>query len=78
MVLIYAGRPVGMNWIKEEMAQKTNLQKRAGSLAEQLVGADVFIGVSAPGQVTREMVAYDEPGPHYFRLRQPDAGDLPG
>ena len=34
---IYAGRPVGMNWIKEEMAQKTNLQKRAGSLAEQLV-----------------------------------------
>ena len=53
---IYAGRD-GLNWIKEEMAQVTNLDKKAGTLAEMLVGADVFIGVSAPGQVTREMVA---------------------
>lgn len=53
---IYAGREKGMNWIKEEMAQVTNLEKRQGSLAEMLVGADVFIGVSAPGQVTTEMV----------------------
>ena len=53
---IYAGRD-GLNWIKEEMAQQTNLDKKAGTLAEMLVGADVFIGVSAPGQVTREMVA---------------------
>ena len=53
---IYAGRD-GLNWIKEEMAQQTNLEKKAGTLAEQLVGADVFIGVSAPGQVTKEMVA---------------------
>ena len=52
---IYAGRE-GLNWIKEEMAQVTNLEKKAGSLAEQLVGADVFIGVSAPGTVTTEMV----------------------
>ncbi|MDY3225671.1 MAG: malic enzyme-like NAD(P)-binding protein [Candidatus Faecousia sp.] len=52
---IYAGRE-GLNWIKEEMAQVTNLDKKAGSLAEQLVGADVFIGVSAPGMVTKEMV----------------------
>ena len=51
----YAGRE-GLNWIKEEMAQVTNLEKKPGSLAEQLVGADVFIGVSAPGTVTTEMV----------------------
>ena len=68
---IYAGRPVGMNWIKEEMAQKTNLQKRAGSLAEQLMGADVFIGVSAPGQVTREMVASMNRDPIIFACANP-------
>ena len=53
---IYAGRD-GLNWIKEEMAQVTNLDKKSGSLADMLVGADVFIGVSAPGMVTKEMVA---------------------
>ena len=53
---IYAGREKGMNGVKEEMARVTNLQKRAGSLAEVLAGADVFIGVSAPGAVTTEMV----------------------
>ncbi|MDD3346245.1 malic enzyme-like NAD(P)-binding protein [Oscillibacter sp.] len=53
---IYAGRTEGMNWIKEEMANVTNLEKKPGSLADTLVGADVFIGVSAPGVVTTEMV----------------------
>ena len=52
---IYKGRE-GLNWIKEEMAEKTNLGQKKGSLADMLVGADVFIGVSAPGQVTTEMV----------------------
>ena len=52
---IYEGRE-GLNWIKEEMAEVTNLERRAGSLADMLVGADVFIGVSAPGTVTTEMV----------------------
>ena len=52
---IYKGRE-GLNWIKEEMAEKTNLEQKKGSLADMLVGADVFIGVSAPGQVTTEMV----------------------
>ena len=52
---IYAGRE-GLNWIKEEMAQVTNLEKKAGSLADVIVGADVFIGVSAPGTLTTEMV----------------------
>ncbi|MDO4489996.1 MAG: malic enzyme-like NAD(P)-binding protein [Lachnospiraceae bacterium] len=52
---IYKGRD-GLNWIKEEMAEVTNLEKKAGTLADALVGADVFIGVSAPGTVTTDMV----------------------
>ena len=53
---LYAGRAEGMNWIKEEIAQVTNLEKKAGSLADVLAGADVFIGVSAPNAVTTDMV----------------------
>ena len=53
---IYEGRTEGMNPVKEEMAKMTNLEKRSGSLADMLAGADVFIGVSAPGVVTTEMV----------------------
>ena len=52
---IYAGRE-GLNWIKEEMAQVTNLNKEQGKLADVIKGADVFIGVSAPGTLTTEMV----------------------
>ena len=52
---IYAGRE-HLNWIKKEMAQVTNLQKETGSLADVIRGADVFIGVSAPGTLTTEMV----------------------
>ena len=53
--MIYDGRE-DLNWIKAEMAKQTNEEKKAGSLADALVGADVFIGVSAPGMVTKEMV----------------------
>ena len=53
---VYEGRQEGMNPVKEEMALLTNKEKRAGSLADMLVGADVFIGVSAPNAVTAEMV----------------------
>ena len=52
---IYQGRS-GLNWVKEEMAQVTNLSRQAGTLAEVIRGADVFIGVSAPGTLTVEMV----------------------
>jgi len=52
---IYAGREK-LNWIKEEMAQVTNLEGKKGTLADVIVGADVFIGVSAPGTLTTEMV----------------------
>ena len=52
---IYEGRD-GLNWIKEEMSHVTNLEKKAGSLADVIKGADIFIGVSAPGTMTTEMV----------------------
>ncbi len=52
---IYEGRGE-LNWIKEEMAQVTNLEKKTGSLADVIAGADVFIGVSGPGTLTAEMV----------------------
>ena len=53
---IYEGRPDGMNAVKEEMAKVTNRERKTGGLAEIIQGADVFIGVSAPGAVTTEMV----------------------
>ena len=52
---IYEGRE-GLNWIKKEMAEVTNLQKETGKLCDVIQGADVFIGVSAPGTLTTEMV----------------------
>ena len=52
---IYEGRE-DLNWIKAEMARATNLERKPGTLADALAGADVFIGVSAPGTVTTEMV----------------------
>ena len=53
---LYAGCP-GMNWAQAAMAEVTNPDQTPGTLAEKLVGADVFIGTSAPGLVTKEMVA---------------------
>lgn len=53
---VYEGRKEGMNPVKQEMALITNREKRKGSLADALKGADVFIGVSAPGTVTADMV----------------------
>ncbi len=67
---IYAGRE-GLNWIKEEMAQVTNLEKRSGTLAEMLVGADVFIGVSAPGTIHKLMVKTMKSDPIIFACANP-------
>ncbi len=53
---IYNGRQNHMNPAKQEIAELTNPQRRQGSLAEVLKGSDVFIGVSAPGAVTTDMV----------------------
>ncbi len=54
--IIYEGRPNGMNSFKEEMARITNKEQKQGLLADALVGADVFVGVSAPGVLTKEMI----------------------
>lgn len=47
----------GLNWMQEEMAKVTNLSGKTGSLADALAGADIFVGVSAPGIVSEEMAA---------------------
>ena len=69
--IIYEGRPEGMNWIKEEMAKETNLEGMKGSLADALKGADIFIGVSAPGLVTPEMVKSMAKDPIIFACANP-------
>ena len=73
---IYQGRE-GLNWIKTEMAEVTNLSRKTGTLADMLVGADVFIGVSAPEHRHDRDGQNDEQGRDHFRLREPDAGDIP-
>ena len=67
---IYEGRD-GLNPIKEEMAKISNLEKKAGSLAEVIKGADVFIGVSAPGSLTKEMVKTMAADPIIFAMANP-------
>ena len=73
---IYEGRDY-LNQEKEEMAKITNSGKRAGTLAEMLVGADVFIGVSAPGCVTPEMVKSMAPNPVLFPMANPTPEIMP-
>ncbi len=67
---IYEGRD-GLNAEKEEMAKISNYAKKKGTLAEVLVGADVFIGVSAPNCVTAEMVKSMAPNPILFPMANP-------
>lgn len=73
---IYEGRD-GLNQEKKEMAKISNLNKKKGSLAEMLVGADVFIGVSAPGTVTEEMVKSMSPNPILFPMANPTPEIMP-
>ncbi|MBQ1246892.1 MAG: NAD-dependent malic enzyme [Clostridiales bacterium] len=73
---IYEGRE-GLNPAKEEMAKITNPEKKAGSLAEVIVGADVFIGVSAPGVLTADMVATMAKDPVVFACANPVPEILP-
>lgn len=68
---IYEGRSKGMNPIKDEMAMVTNLDKKEGTLADMLNGADVFIGVSAPGVVTTDMVKTMAPKAIIFACANP-------
>ena len=73
---IYQGRE-GLNPAKEEIAAITNFERRSGSLAEMLVGADVFIGVSAPGMVTYEMVQSMADKPILFPMANPTPEIMP-
>ena len=73
---IHAGRS-GLNSEKEAIAEVTNLSKRAGSLADMLEGADAFIGVSAPGVVTQDMVRSMNDDPIVFAMANPIPEILP-
>ncbi len=73
---IYKGRD-GLNKEKEEMAEITNKQMRKGTLEEVIKGADVFIGVSAPGCVTPEMVKSMAPDPIIFTMANPTPEIMP-
>jgi malate dehydrogenase (oxaloacetate-decarboxylating) len=69
--ILYKGRPEGMNPALEEMAELTNLSCQKGTLADALKGADVFIGVSAPGLVTADMVRSMNADPVIFACANP-------
>ena len=69
---IYEGRPNGMNEIKEQVALVTNRDKVAGTLADVINGADVFIGVSAAGALTKEMVETMNTDAIIFAMANPD------
>ena len=68
--IIYEGRE-GLNWIKEEMSRVTNRNKEMGTLADAIKNADVFIGVSAPGTLTTEMVKTMATDPIIFACANP-------
>ncbi len=74
---IYAGRPFGMNPIKDEVAKITNKEKQEGDLATVIKGADVFIGVSLAGLVSKAMVASMNQDPILFAMANPDPEILP-
>jgi malate dehydrogenase (oxaloacetate-decarboxylating) len=73
---IYKGRD-GLNDIKAEMAEISNLETKKGSLAEVIKGADVFVGVSAPGSLTKEMVQSMAKDPIIFAMANPVPEILP-
>ncbi len=73
---IYKGRD-RLNWIKEEMAEVTNLGMEKGTLADVIRGADVFIGVSAPGTLTTEMVKTMAKDPIIFACANPTPEIMP-
>jgi malate dehydrogenase (oxaloacetate-decarboxylating) len=74
---IYEGRPQGMNAVKAEVAKYTNRDNLTGSLADVIKGADVFIGVSVAGALTKEMVASMNPDSIIFAMANPDPEIMP-
>ncbi|MUK86868.1 NAD-dependent malic enzyme [Ornithinibacillus sp. L9] len=74
---IFEGRSYGMNNVKDQVAKFTNLDKKEGSLEEMLEGADVFIGVSVGGALTKEMVSKMNADPIIFAMANPDPEIMP-
>jgi malate dehydrogenase (oxaloacetate-decarboxylating) len=74
---IYEGRPKGMNEVKDKVAKFTNVNKVHGSLEDVIKGADVFIGVSVAGALTKEMVLSMNPDPIIFAMANPDPEIMP-
>ena len=74
--ILYRGRP-GMNFAKCELAEITNLEGVRGKLPEAIVGADVFLGVSAPGALTKEMVKSMAKDPIIFAMANPTPEIMP-
>ncbi|MDM5299060.1 malic enzyme-like NAD(P)-binding protein [Bacillus pumilus] len=74
---IYEGRPAGMNAVKNEVATFTNQDRKEGSLEEVIEGADVFIGVSAAGALTKEMVGKMAKDPVIFAMANPNPEIMP-
>ncbi|WP_170848264.1 NAD(P)-dependent malic enzyme [Lentibacillus halodurans] len=74
---IFEGRPYGMNEVKDEVAKMTNKDKQEGSLEEILDGADVFIGVSVGGLLSKEMVEKMNDDPVIFAMANPDPEIMP-
>lgn len=73
---IYEGRD-NLNPVKEEMAKITNFDRKKGSLKEVIAGADVFIGLSAAGMVTKEMVQTMAKDPIIFAMANPTPEIMP-
>ncbi|MEK3890409.1 NAD(P)-dependent malic enzyme [Bacillus sp. FSL K6-3431] len=74
---IYEGRPKGMNDVKAKVAQFTNSNKLAGNLSDVIQGADVFIGVSVAGALTKAMVQSMSVDPIIFAMANPEPEILP-
>lgn len=74
---IFEGRSYGMNEVKDEVAKMTNKEKKEGSLEEVLDGADVFIGVSVGGLLSKEMVERMNADPIIFAMANPDPEIMP-
>lgn len=68
----------GLNWMQQEMTNATNLEGKTGTLAEALMGADIFVGVSAPNIVTPEMVSSMNKDSILFAMANPVPEIMPG
>ena len=72
---IVSKKTEGLNWMQQKMTEVTNLEQQTGTLADAMKGADIFVGVSAPGIVSAEMVASMNKDAILFAMANPDAGD---